>query len=357
LGENLRLFTRLKGEGGLAGKTTPNAEMKKIVSITTLMACPVHSEEEEHEKLMTDGEEPLWNTAWITDTQTPECEWITTLIARVQSNKPKMLLHTGDTRFEWANRCAWRDVMTLLRIETPPIEFHLAPGNHDLVNGLLKQHLRRAATEGVYRLDTGEKAPGQGYYHDRVTEDATEPLWPIWNPEVVNHPAWQTTANKKPKHHMHPEIPYRYVCKRGGIRFIVCDPYYTEEQREWIRNLVIQPDDSSVSILLHHWHQIDDLAKYFEGLEGQHNVKLVLSGEHHRYLYEERHGVTFITAAGMYHGSWSDCDAMTLWVYKDQLRLERYVIPKGQPMNSIQGPITIWACEGRFSEYRRPENF
>jgi len=71
-------------------------------------------------------EEALWNAAWITDTQTPEGEWITTLIARVQANKPKVVIHTGDTRFEWANRCAWRAVMTLLRTEKPPIEFHLA---------------------------------------------------------------------------------------------------------------------------------------------------------------------------------------------------------------------------------------
>jgi len=75
-----------------------------------------------------DGDDrPLWNVAWITDTQTPECEWITMLLARLMANKPKIVIHTGDIRFEWANRCAWKDVVDLLRVETPPIEFHLAP--------------------------------------------------------------------------------------------------------------------------------------------------------------------------------------------------------------------------------------
>jgi len=53
-------------------------------------------------------EEALWNAAWITDTQTPECQWNTTRNAMVQANKPELVIHTGDTRFEWANQCAWR---------------------------------------------------------------------------------------------------------------------------------------------------------------------------------------------------------------------------------------------------------
>lgn len=300
------------------------------------------------------AEAPLWNAAWITDTQTPQCEWIGALVARVAANKPKMVLHTGDTRFEWANRCAWREVISLMRIETPPIELHLAPGNHDLQNGVLKRHLRRAAAEGIYRLDTGVRAAGRGYYHGRVAEDASGVRWPIWNSEVVGLPAWQSDANKRPRRHTHPEPPYRYVFRRGGIRFIVCDCYYTDQQRDWVRELITKRDDSAVSILLEHRHEVDDLAKYFERLEGKHNVKLVLTGDHHNYCFEQRHGVTFITAAGMARGEEGDCDAMTLWIYRDRLRLDRYVIPKGGRMNPIKGPQTIWRCRGRFSEYRRP---
>jgi len=302
-----------------------------------LVASPVWAAES--------AESPLWSAAWITDTQTAECDWITALIERLKADKPKLVLHTGDTRFEWANRCAWRDVLSLLRVETPPIEFHLAPGNHDLEHGVLKPHLRRAASRGIYRLDTGRKAPGQGYYHDRVTKDVSGPAWPVWNPQVARHPAWQPQAKGG---------PYRYVFKRGGIRFIVCDCYYTDEQRDWIRKLIVQPDDSSVTIILHHKHEVDDLAKYVEGLEGQHNVKLILSGDHHHFGIEQRYGVTFITAAGMANGHFQESDAMTLWVYKDHLRLDRYVLPKGLPRPPVQGPVTIWTCGGNFSEYRRP---
>jgi predicted phosphodiesterase len=308
-----------------------------------------------HAQAEIQDEKPLWNIAWITDTQTPDCEWITTLLARLSANKPKIVIHTGDARFEWANRCAWKDAVDLQRVETPPIEFHLAPGNHDLQHGLLKYHLRKAATQGIYRLDTGLKAQGPGYYHSRVPENVTGPLWPVWNPEVVNHPAWQITANKKPAHWQHPDPPYHYVFKRGGIRFIVCDAFYTNEQKEWIRDFIVQPDDSSVSIVLHHKHEVDDLARYFDGLKGRHNVKLVLSGDHHQYCYEQRDGITYITAAGIYPGQYGDCDAMTLWVYKDHLRLDRYLLPKGLPMKPIQGPTTIWTCEGDFREYQRPE--
>ncbi len=298
---------------------------------------------------------PLWNTAWITDTQTPECEWITALTSRLRADKPKMVIHTGDTRFEWANQCAWKDVIDLLRVETPPVEFHLAPGNHDLTNGVLKSHLRRAATTGIYPLDTGLKAKGYGYYHNRVTEDAAGVLWPLWNPDVVEHPAWQVAANKKPDHWQHPETPYHYVFKRGRIRFIVCDTFYTQEQKEWLQDVLRQPDDSSLSILLQHTHEVDDLAKYFEGLQGRHNVKLVLSGDHHQYCYEQRDAITYITAAGMAHGHFGDCDAMILRVFEDRLQLDRFVIPKGLPMKSIEGATTIWTCEGRFTDYRRPE--
>jgi hypothetical protein len=188
-----------------------------------------------------------------------------------------------------------------------------------------------------------------------VPGDVSGPLWPIWNPEIINHPAWQTTANKKPAHSQHPDPPYHYTFKRGGIRFIVCDAYYTQEQKEWIRNLIVQPDDSSVSIVLQHKHEVNDLAKYFDGLKGHHNVKLVLSGDHHHYCYEQRDGITYITAAGIYAGHHGDCDAMTLWVYKDHLRLDRYMLSKGLPMNPIQGLTTIWTCEGKFHEYKRPE--
>ena len=99
---------------------------------------------------------------------------------------------------------------------------------------------------------------------------------------------------------------------------------------EWIRGVIVQPDKSSVSIVLQHKHEVADLAKCFERLEGQHNVKLVLSGDHHNYKYKERHGVTFITAAGLAKGPTGENDAMTLWVYENHLRLERYVIPRGR---------------------------
>jgi hypothetical protein len=301
------------------------------------------------------GDGPLWNAAWITDTQTPEREWIATLVARVAADKPKLVLHTGDTRFEWANRCAWREVMTLLTEEAAPIELHLATGNHDLTNGLLDAHLRSAASRGVYRIDTGRIESGRGYYHDRVTEDATGPLWPVWNPEVAVHPAWDPSASKVPANHMLPDPPYRYVFRRGGIRFIVCDCYYTDEQRDWVRGIIAAPDDSSLSILLQHRHEVEDLSRYFVGLEGRHNVRLVLSGDHHNYCFEERGGVTFITSAGMAQGSQGDNDALTLRVYADRLEIDRYVLPKGLPMSALVTRRGIWKCPGRFSPYGRPE--
>ncbi len=292
-------------------------------------------------------ESPLWSIAWISDTQTPACEWITALCAKVKADRPSMVIHTGDVRFEWANECAWKDVLNLLRISSPPIEFHLAPGNHDLTNEILKNHLREAATRGLYLLDTGAKAQGHGYYHDRVTADISGPAWPVWNPEVAVHPAWQPGA---------PKASYRYVFKRGGIRFIVCDCYYSDEQRDWVRSVITRTDDSSVTIILQHKHEVDPLAKYVEGLDGRHNVKLMLSGDHHNYCYEQRHGVTFITSAGMAEGSNRDSDAFTLRVYKDRLELDRYLLPKGKPVTAIEGPTTVWECQGRFSEYRRPEH-
>jgi hypothetical protein len=257
-----------------------------------------------------------------------------------------MVIHTGDTRFEWANQCAWNDIVDLLRIEMPPIEFHLAPGNHDdAERHTLKPYLSRAATQGIYLLDTGRKAEGQGYYHNRITEEATGPLWPVWNPEVATHPNWQPGVGP----------PYRYVFRRGGIRFIVCDCYWSQEQQDWLRDLLVKSDDSSVTIVLQHDHTLDRNVGYFAGLESRHNARLMLTGHDHNYRFEERHGVTFITAAGVARGGGSgECDAMTLWVFPDHLRLDRYVIPTGLPMPPIHGPETIWTCKGKFSDYERP---
>lgn len=295
----------------------------------------------------------LWRIAWITDTQTSRCEWITTLVDRLRKEQPQMVIHTGDTRFEWANQCAWQDVMELLRSASPPLEFHMAPGNHDDIDrGRVKPHLREAASRGVYRLDTGVRAANRGFYHNRVTVDATGPLWPAWNPEVITHPTWQPDGGPSAAP---PEGSYRYVFKRGGIRFIVADCYYSDEQRDWIRDLIVQPDDSSVTILLQHEHTIDKVARYFEGLEGQHNVKLVLNGHDHNYALQERHGVTFITGAGVSEGPLRDSDAMILRVFGDRLQLDRYLLKKGEPMPPVEGPTTIWTCQGSFTPYRRPE--
>ena len=301
------------------------------------------------------GENALWCAAWITDTQTPAGEWIDALLARVAADHPVLVLHTGDTRFEWANRCAWRAVRGLFLSETPAREFHLAPGNHDLTNGVLKLHLRRAAARGLYRLDTGLKAAGYGYYHNRVPHTDSGPLWPIWNQEVLTHPAWQVTASKKPADWRKPEIPYRYVFKRGGIRFIIGDCFPTEDQTAWIRKLITDEDDSTLSILLQHKHEVDALAASFTGLEGRHNVKLVLTGDHHRYCHEKRHDVTFVTGAGVAKGPGGENDAMTLRVYPDRLQLDRYVIPKDARQPVVQGPFTIWTAAGRFLPYSLPE--
>ena len=159
--------------------------------------------------------QPLWNFAWITDTQTPDTEWIATLVARVSANRPMLVLHTGDTRFEWVNRGAWEIVMPLLRHESTPAEFHLAPGNHDLLNGVLKLHLRQAATRGIYRLDTGRKESGWGYYHDRVPRSESGPLWPVWNVDVINHPAWQESANQPPPNAQQPPSPIATFSRRA----------------------------------------------------------------------------------------------------------------------------------------------
>lgn len=294
----------------------------------------------------TGAEQPLWNLAWITDTQTPQCEWITAMIAPVKANRPSMVIHTGDTRFEWANRCAWRDVLDLMHIASPPLELHLAPGNHDdEAEHVLTTSILRAAVQGVYPLATNPMPSGGDGREAIASREVTGPQYPVWNPEIVQEASW------RPGH----RPPYRYVFRRGGIRFIVCDVYWSPEQQAWLRDLITKPDDSSVSIVLQHEHIIEGRNEnYFRGLEGKHNVKLMLTGHDHHYRREQRHGVTFITGAGMAEGQFRESDAMTLWVYRTHLRLDRYAIGAGVPMPAVRGPETIWTCRGEFSEYRRP---
>jgi len=300
------------------------------------------------------GIEPLWSVGIITDTQTTERGHITSLLSRLKAEGPDMVIHIGDTSFEWSNRFVLKAVADLVDSEAGGIEFHLAPGNHDMRNGALKAHLRRAATQGVFRLDKGPTFGGRGYLHSRVAAYVPDPLLPVWNPDIVNHPAWQTDLNVRFADLGGDSKHCRYVFKRGGIRFIVCDWDYSDEQREWIRNIITQPDDSSVSIVLHHAHYVDKLLRYFEGLEGRHNVKLVLTGHDHRYNHEKHGEITYITSAGIAR-SQRGCDVMMLRVYRDYLRLDRYIIPKGASGARVSGPEPIWMCKGSFSQYQRPE--
>ena len=302
----------------------------------------------------TDGE-PLWSVAVITDTQTPDRELTTALIDGLKQAGPDMVIHTGDTDFEWSNGFTLSAVADLVWSEPGGIEFHLAPGNHDMRGGALKAHLRQAATQGTFGIGRYAALNNQKYSEARPAVYITSAALPAWNPEIANHPAWQAETNAKFADWGDSSESCRYIFKRGGIRFIVCDWSYSNEQREWLRKVIMQPDDSSVSIVLHHAHFMSKLTRYFEGLEGRHNVKLVLSGHDHRYHYESRDGITYITSAGIARSN-RDCDAMVLKVYKDHLRLYRYVVPDdGSPRPIVHKPEPIWTCEGNFSDYRRPE--
>lgn len=300
------------------------------------------------------GIEPLWNVGVITDTQTSDRAYITSLMRRIKADGPDMVMHIGDTNFEWSNRFVLKAVADLVDSEAGGIEFHLAPGNHDMSNGSLKAYLCKAATQGVFRLDKGPTFGGRGYLHSRVAAYVPDPLLPVWNPDIVNHPGWQTDGKASFARWGGDSEACRYVFKRGGIRFIVCDWSYSDEQREWLRDIITQPDDSSVSIVLHHEHKVGKLLRYFEGLEGRHNVKLVLSGHDHRYNHEKHGEITYITAAGIARSE-RGCDAMMLRVYENYLRLDRYVIGKGASGARVSGPEPIWMCKGNFSQYRRPE--
>ncbi|MBN2137680.1 MAG: metallophosphoesterase [Sedimentisphaerales bacterium] len=300
--------------------------------------------------------QPLWKAAVITDTQTSERDWIVALLYRLKEADPDMLIHVGDTYFEWSDQFILRAVADLISCRPEGIEFHLAPGNHDMRGGTLKFNLREAATCGIFRFDPDVTFRGENYLQSRVAVYVPEPELPVWNPEIVNHPGWQVEANAR-FINLGGNVakPCRYVFKRGRIRFVVCDWEYSDDQYDWLRSVITHDDGSSATIVLHHAHHMDKLTRYFEGLEGRHNVKLVLSGHDHRYYHEKQGQITYITGAGIAR-SGRDCDAMMLSVYRNYLRLDRYIIPKGASEPVVLGPDPIWMCEGDFSEYRRPES-
>ena len=298
---------------------------------------------------------PLWKVAVITDTQTSQRQWTTALLGRLKEEKPDMVIHTGDTDFTWGDGFTLKAVADLVRTPGGGIEFHLAPGNHDLSSGVLRAHLRRASTQGTFRLETNATFKGGDYLRSRMPEYMFGPLWPVWNSEIINHLGWRSDSDIKLFNLGRPVKAMRYVFKRGGIRFIVCDWAYSKEQAQWLRNIITQPDDNSATIVLHHAYQIDKLSRYFKGLEGRHNVKLVLSGHDHHYHNEKRGRITYITGAGIARAERYECDAMILNVYRDSLRLDRYIIRKGARQATVLGPEPIWMAKGRFSEYVRPE--
>jgi len=300
------------------------------------------------------GIKPLWSVAIITDTQTADDEWIYALVDKLKEERPEIVIHIGDTYFDHADSCAFEAVQDLVCTERGSVEFHLAPGNHDLRGGALKREIRWAATGGSYVLKAGLRTAVQDFGHPWGRDYSRSRQWPAWNPDVVDHAGWQGEAGGILAG-SGGETTCRYVFKRGGIRFIVCDPYYSREQKEWLRGVITGADDSSVSIVLHHTHYVGKLRKYFEWLGGWHNVRLVLSGHDHHYHHEEHGGISYITGAGIAKGRRGECDAMILRVYRDYLRLDRYIIPRGLSRPEVTGPEPIWMCRGNFTEYWRPE--
>ena len=143
------------------------------------------------------GIEPLWSVGIISDTQTSDRAYITSLMRRIKAEEPELVVHIGDTCFDSSNQFVLKNVADLLEGNPGGAEFHLAPGNHDMRNGALKGYLRRAATRGVFRLDTGPTFGGHSYLHSRVSAYVPGPLMPVWNPEIVNHPAWQVDVKTR----------------------------------------------------------------------------------------------------------------------------------------------------------------
>jgi len=301
------------------------------------------------------GTEPMWKAAVISDTQTGRREWLISLFNQLLDAEPDMVLHTGDTHFDWSEGFTLRALACLLRSKPGGLEFHLAPGNHDMDGMLIESHLRRAAIEGLFRTDRGITFKGADYALDRVSDFVPNPILPPWNPEVADHPAWQVGVTSRILKKEYPDVlGSRYVFKRGGIRFIVCDWDYSKEQSEWIRDIITRPDDSTATVVLHHYHNVGQVSRYFKGLEGRHNVKLVLMGHEHSYDYEVRDGITYVRLAGFAHHG-GECDALILNVYEDYLRLDRYSIPGDVIYPAVLGPEPIWICQGRFGEYERPK--
>jgi len=295
----------------------------------------------------------LWKAAIITDTQTPDQAKIIALIERLKQVDPDIVIHTGDTNFDKSHGFTAWAVADLLRTESGRREFHLAPGNHDMRRAELKPSLRLAATVNGFSLETYPLLEPASYLQIQPAQYASGSELPLWDPELANNPARQTGAIARFADHKGSSKFHGYVFKRGGIRFIVCDWEYSRKQRQWLRDVITRPDDSSLSIVLHHAHNVGKLSSYFEGLEGRHNVKLVLSGHDHRHHYRMRDGIAYITAAGIAR-SGRDCDAMVLKVFSDHVRLDRYVIPKQAPIPTVLEPRPIWTRKGSFSEYQRP---
>jgi predicted phosphodiesterase len=296
----------------------------------------------------------LWKAAIITDTQTPDEAKLTTMLERIRQVDPDIVIHTGDTDFDNPKKYSARAVADLLRTESGWREFHLAPGNHDMRRGRLKAPLRFAATMSGFNLKNGLQIERNTRFQARIAKYTPDTVLRPWNADIVNHLAWQAEPIVRYADWGRSPKSLRYVFKRGRIRFIVCDWSYSSEQRTWLRDLLTRPDDSSLSIILHHEHRIRKLSNYLEGLEGRHNVKLVLSGHDHRYHYYVRDGIAYITGAGLAR-SGRDCDALVLEVFSDHVRLDRYVIPKGADLADPIEAKPIWTRKGQFTEYVRPK--
>ncbi|MHC4742204.1 MAG: metallophosphoesterase family protein [Planctomycetota bacterium] len=296
----------------------------------------------------------LWKAAIITDTQMPDRAKLITMLERIKQADPNIVIHTGDTDFDNPRKASAKAVAELLRTESGWREFHLAPGNHDMRRSRLKEPLRLAATIGGFNLKTGLHVERNTRFEARIAKYTPDTVWRPWNADVVDHLGWQAEPIVRYADWGRSAKSLRYVFERGGIRFIVCDWSYSSEQRRWLRDVITRPDDSSLSIILHHAHSIRKLSNYLEGFEGQHNVKLVLSGHDHRHHYYVRDGIAYITASGLAR-SGRDCDALVLEVFSDHVRLDRYVIPKGASLTDPINPRPIWTRKGDFTEYVRPK--
>ncbi len=278
---------------------------------------------------------------------------------------PRMMLHVGDLQLPWRDHEHIYGLITKQRVTTEekygvPWEVHVAPGNHDIRGGKLKDNVRKALCYGESMLYEGkygcDPLGKPDYYCPDVPYQVEYKRIGELNPEVSNI---RGLCNNDQG-----EYTDFYSFHRANMKIVIgtWGTWREENLRSWLKSEVCSPESSETTIIMAHepYGEVDGpyIKSFIDELDCDHNLKLILSGHGHNFRMNDYKGIKMLEVSGSFYGATIypglEGGAADFWigkVTKGKIEFFRYLWD-GEKFGQ---PMLIFSIPGNFTNYHHPD--